>query len=161
MDIGDLNKFRVLLIENKKPVSKLEYTENNYSASGDLIEESLPTITTAFCETGLYNGEIYFVFIINAKTFNLELFNRLKNKSNVKMYGFVDFNKTLYPADKFNFDDFMKDIQKDKYLQIQFDYKNISVTDLFKEYFNLVDIFEKNKIIVVNQLEVNLSKRHP
>ncbi len=159
MNIENINKFRELLMENKKSVSEIEYTKNNYDNKGNLIEESLPTITTDFCEIGLYGDEIYFVFIIDSKTFNLELFDRIKNKSNIKMYGFEDFNKILYPAYNFSFDNFIKQIQEDKYLQIQFDYKNIAVFDLFKEYSYLVNVFEKSKVVVVNQLKIDLTKK--
>jgi len=159
MNIEKLNKFRELLIKSKKSVSDLEYTKDNYDNSGNLIKEDLPTITTDFCEIGLYNDEIYFVFIVESKTFNIELFNELKNKSNVKIYGFVDFNKTLFPIKNFNHDIFMKKVQKDKYLQIQFDFKEIEVFDLFKEYSNLVNVFEKNKVVVVNQSDTDLTKK--
>lgn len=160
MNIENLNKFRELLIKDKKSVSILEYTKNNYDHDGNLIKEDLPAITTDFCEIGLFNDKIYFVLIVKSKTFNIELFNQLKNKSNVKMYGFVDFNKTLYPVKNFNLDNFIKEIREDKYLQIQFDYKNIDTFNLFKEYSNLVNVFERNKVVVVNQLKVDLTKKN-
>ena len=160
MNIKNLNKFRELLVKSKKSVSELEYTKNNYDNFGNLIKEELPIVTTDFCEIGLHNDEIYFVFVVESKTFNIELFNELKNKSNVKIYGFVDFNKTLFPIKDFNLDIFMKRIQKDKYLQIQFDFKEIEAFDLFKEYSNVVNVFEKNKVVVVNQLEIDLTKKN-
>jgi hypothetical protein len=155
MNIENLDEFRELLIKNKKSVSELEYTKNNYDSGGNLIKEDLPTITTDFCEIGLFDKEIYFVFIMDSKTFDLNLFNQLKNKSNVKIYGFEDFKKTLYPVSNFNFDNFIDEIEKDKYLQIQFDFKKIGSLDLFKEYLNLVNLFEDNKIKVINQLPVD------
>lgn len=158
MNIKNLNQFRELLIENKKSVSEVEYTKNNYDSGGNLIERDLPTITTDFCEIGLYNGEIYFVFIIDSETFNSELFGAIKNMPNARMYGFADFNKILYPANNFDFDNFIKQIQKDKYLQIQFDFKDINTFGLFKEYSDLVNIFEKSKAAVVNQLKIDLTK---
>jgi len=157
MNTKNFNQFRELLIKNKQSVSELEYTKNNYDNGGNLIKEGVPTITTDFCEIGLHDNEIYFVFIINSKTFSLELFDKIKNMPNVKMYGFVDFNKTLYPSNNFNFDNFSKHIQKDKYLQIQFDYKSVDAGDLLKEYSGLVSVFEKSKITVINQLEVDLT----
>ncbi len=123
MSNENLNQFRKILIKNNKSVSKLEYTKNNYDNTGNLIKEELPTITTDFCEIGIYNGEVYLVFILESKTFNLELFSEIKNKSNVKMYGFVDFNKILYPVASFDYNSFIELIKKDKYLQIQFDLK--------------------------------------
>lgn len=159
MDNKNLSQFRKILIENNKSVSELEYTKNNYDNAGNLIEEELPTITTDFCEIGLYNSEIYLVFILESKTFNLELFGEIKNKSNVKMYGFVDFNKILYPIANFDYNNFIKLIKYDKYLQIQFNFKNISTFDLFTEYINIVNVFDKSKVVVVNQLKVNLASK--
>jgi len=160
MDIGKLKKFREKFVENNKIVSKIEYAKNNYDNNGNLINEDLPIITTDFCEVGLYGDEFYFVFVIESKTFNSELFDQIKNKSNVKIYGFIDFNKTLFPIKNFKFDNLMEEIQKDKYLQIQFDFKNSEIDYLYKEYCDLVNCFIKNKIVVVNQLENDLIKKN-
>jgi len=159
MDHKNINKFRELLIKHKKNVSELEYTRNNYDNHKNLIKEDLPTIITDFCEIGLYNYKIYFVFITESKTINIKLFDELKNKSNVRIYGFIDFNKTLFPIKNFIMDNFIQEIQKDKYLQIQFDFKDINTQDLFIEYSNLVKVFKKNKVKVVNQLKVDLTKK--
>ena len=156
MNTENLNQFRELLIKNKISVSKLEYTKNNHDNDGNLIVGDIPTITTDLCEIGLYNNEIYFVFIIGSKTFNLELFDEIKNMPNMRMYGSVDFNKDLYPVNNFNLDKFIKQIKKDKYLQIQFDHESVSALDLFKKYSDLANIFEESKVIVVNQLETTL-----
>ncbi len=155
----NLKKFQELLIKSKKIVSEIEFTKGNYDNFGNLIKEDLPTITTDFCEVGLYNNEIYFVFIVESKTFNIELFNELKNKLNTRIYGFIDFNKTLFPTKNFKFDVFLNEIKKNEYLQIQFNFKDIDPFDLFKEYSNLVNVFEKNKVVVINQLEVDLTKK--
>ncbi len=160
MNIEKLNKFRELLVKLKKSVSELEHTKDNYDNLGNLIKEDLPTITTDFCEIGLHNNEIYFVFIVESKAFNVDLFNEIKNKSNVKIYGFANFNKTFFPIQNFNLNIFMKEILKDRYLQIQFDFKGIDTFDLFEEYASLVNVFKKNKVVVVNQLEVDLTKRN-
>lgn len=159
MDNENLNQFRKILIENNKSVSELEYTKNNYDNAGNLIKEELSTITTDFCEIGLYNGEIYLVFILESKTFNSELFSEIKNKSNVKMYGFVDFNKILYPSANFDYNNFIELIEHDKYLQIQFDFNNISTFDLFTEYTKIVNVFDKCKVVVVNQLKIDLASK--
>lgn len=156
MDIEDLNQFRKILFENNKSVSDLEYTENNYSDNGILIKENLPTITTDFCEIGLFEGHIYLVFIIESKTFNLEFFNSIKYKENIKIYGFVNFNKTLYPNENFDYGNFLKLVQSDKYLQVQFDFKNMEALDLFAEYDGIVNVFNENNVIVINQLKINL-----
>lgn len=159
MNNENLNQFRKILIENKKSVSELEYTKNNHDNDGNLINEELPTITTDFCEVGLYNEEIYLVFILESKTFNLELFSEIKNKTNVKMYGFADFNKTLYPISDFDYNKFIESVQKDTYLQIQFDFKNISTFDLFTEYTKIINVFDKCKVAVVNQLKIDLTNK--
>ena len=153
MNIKSLNKFREFLIKSKISVSELEFTKGNYDHSGNFIKEYLPTITTDFCEIGLYDNKIYFVFIIKSKTFNLELFSKIKYYSNIKIYGFVNFKSTLFPSENFDLDNFIKKIQDDKYLQIQFDFNDIVISDLFKEYTSIVNVFKKNKTIVVNQLE--------
>lgn len=158
MQTNDLKELRKLFLKNKISVSKIEWTKGNYDHKGNLIKQSLPTITTNFCEIGIFNDEIYFVFIINPKTFNLEIFKFLKEKSNVKIYGFTDFNKTLFPAADFDLEKFMKQIIKDKYLQIQFDFKNIRATDLLKIYLDTVNILKKLKIKVINQQKIDLSK---
>lgn len=156
MNIRNINLFRKILIENNKSVSKIEYTKNNYDNTGNLIKKEIPTITTDFCEIGVYDSELYLVFIIESNTFNLKFFNEIKNKSNIKIYRFIDFSKILYPIKKFNYNEFIQIIKKEKYLQIQFDFKNIKTQDLFIEYNNLISIFIKNKIIVINQLKIDL-----
>ncbi len=153
-----LKQLQKLLIKNKKSCSEIEHTNNNYDSDKNLILESLPTITTNLGEIGLHKDEIYIVIIIESKQFNKSLFNHLKNYKNMKMYGFIDFNKILYPIKSFQFKLFEKEIQTDKYLQIQFDYKNINIFELFEEYINLENIFKVNKIEVVNQLKVDLTK---
>ena len=157
MQFKDLKQLQKLLIQDKKPVSRLEFTKNNYD-NGKLIEEALPTITTDYCEIGLLNNSIYFTFIIESKTFSNILFNALKDLPNVLIYGFVNFNKTLYPKDDFNYNAFIDTIKKDKYLQIQLNFKSIDVLELYNEYENLVDILKKSKSLVVNQLKIDLTK---
>lgn len=151
--ILQLNQFRKILIDNNKSVSEIEYTKNNFNHRGELIEEDLPTITTDFCEIGLCNDEIYLVFIIESKTFNLDFFSEIKNKANVFIYGLKNFNKTLFPIENFDYNKFIEIIKQDKYLQIQFDYKNIALSDLYSEYVKIVEILDKNNAMVVNQLK--------
>ena len=158
MNTKDLKKIRELLIQSKIVVSELEYTKGNYDNGGNLIEEDLPTLTTDFCEIGLCAGEIYFVFIVKSKTFKFRLFDELKNRANVKIYGFEDFNKTYFPSLNFNVTHFVKEIQKEPLLQIQFDFKNVSIFDLLKEYINLIDMFSVDEVEVVNQLNFNLKR---
>lgn len=157
MNINDLNSLRGLLFKTNKTISSLEFTKNNYDDFGNLLDNDLPTFTTDFCEIGLSGDEIYFVFIMESKLFNIKLFDELKNKINIKIYGFVDFKNNLFPSDNFNFDVFLNKIREDKYLQIQFSFNNIQVSNLFKEYCDLVNIFKKNNTKIINQLKVNLT----
>lgn len=53
----------------------------------------------------------------------------------------------------------MKEILKEKYLQIQFSFQEMEAEMLFKEYIGLIDIFRKNKIVAVNQLKNTLAER--
>jgi hypothetical protein len=156
MNIEKLMQFRDLLIENKKLVSKLEYTKNNYDHQGNLIKEKLPTITTDFCEIGLFKNQIYFVVIIDSVTFNPELFDKIKIIPNMKIYGFNNFKTDLYPVEDFGYQKFIDQIQKEKLLQVEFDYHEISIIDLYTEYLKLIDIFVQNKIKVINQFNNHL-----
>lgn len=151
-----INQFSEILIKNNQVVSEMEFTKNNYDDNGILITESLPTITTEFCEIGLHKNEVYFVFIIESKSFSPIFFSLIKDYNNVKIYGFVDFNKILYPGQSFNLADFAVIIKQDKFLQIEFDYQNQEIFNLYQDYLNLVDIFTKSKVAIINQLEVNL-----
>jgi hypothetical protein len=156
MNIEKLMQFRDLLIENKKLVSKLEFTKNNYDHQGNLIKEKLPTITTEFCEIGLFKNQIYFVAIIDSATFNQELFDKIKIIPNMKIYGFNNFKTDLYPVEDFDYQKFIDQIQKEKLLQVEFDYNEISIIDLYTEYLKLIDIFVQNKIKVINQFNNHL-----
>lgn len=152
MNIETLNQLREMLIKNSIPVSDPEYTENNYDDTGNLIEGSIPTITTEFCEVGVQDDGVYLVFIIESGSFDRNMFERIKRFPNVQMYGFVDFKKTLYPADDFDYDDFIVSVKQDRFLQIQFDYRNITAIGLFSEYRQLERVFSENGFGVMNQL---------
>lgn len=151
-----LKDFAVLLSKNNEKVGNLKMTSGNYDDRGNLINRLIPTITTDFCEIGIHNI-IYLVFIIYSDTHSKELFNLIKDFSNIKIYGFKNFLEVLYPIPDFNYKNFEKKIKEDKYLQIQFSFNiNITQEKLFKEYIKLKEIFIKSNVIVVNQLEVDL-----
>lgn len=154
-----LEELRNLLLKNDIPVSKIEYTSENFDHNGTIIKEELPTITTNICEIGLYDEEIYFVFIIESETFNKKLFELIESKRNSSIYGFKYFKQNFYPKEDFNYDAFLKEIKKDKYLQIQFDFKMIKPAELYQEYCNLAELFKINKAKVINQLKVNLKNK--
>ena len=154
MDANYLDKFRNILIAKGHLVSKLEYTTDNYDNQGNLIIDRLPTLTTDYCEIGVHNDELYFVFIIKSKSFNDKLFSSIKNMNNLWIYGFEDFKQNLYPKTDFNHKIFLTQVDEDEFLQIQFDYKNIDLNELYTNYCKLIDIFNETKIVVVNQLNV-------
>ncbi|TRZ77229.1 DUF3201 domain-containing protein [bacterium] len=145
--------FREIFLKNEK-VSELEMTSGNYDDEGKLIEGTIPTLTTEFCEIGVYNKTIYFVFIIHSDTYSKELFNVLKKFSNVKFYGSKDFNDTLYPKSDFQYEEFEEKIKQDKFLQIQFNYdiQEISAKLLYQEYKKIKKIFVEKQVKVVDQL---------
>ena len=151
-----IEEFQKLLKKNNINVSEIEYTSNNFDSNGKLIKQDLPTITTDFCEIGLNNKEIYFVFVIKSKTFTKKLFESIKNKKNITIYPFKNFKRTLFPFSSFNYDLFMSKIYEEQYLQLQFNFKKITSSKLYEEYLELVAMLNKNNIEVVDQLKVNL-----
>lgn len=64
----------------------------------------------------------------------IDIFSDFKNNN---------FKETLYPKENFAYDEFIKKVNSDKYLQINFDYKrdSLSIGELWKEYNNLINIF--------------------
>ena len=150
-----IEEFRKLLKENHRSVSEIEYTSNNFDNSGKLINQLLPTITTDFCEIGLYKNKVYFVFIIASKSFNKNVYDSIKTEKNLKIYPLKDFKSTLYPKKLFNYKKFFEEIKKEEYLQIQFEFKKLNASGLYQEYFKLVKIFKKSKTKVINQLRVS------
>jgi len=154
-----LNQLRKLLVENKKLVSEMEYTSGNYDNDGNVIEENLPTITTDFCEIGSCGKDIYFVFVLESKDFSLELFEKIKDRPGLRIYGFDDFCTDLYLMNDFDFFGFLEKIGKEKYVQIQFSYEKQTSLELLKEYLALIDIFKASKTKVINQLKIDLRKK--
>ena len=149
-----LQDFRNVFLSNNKVVGELEYTSGNYDDKGNLISDSIPTITTDVCEIGIYDNTIYFTFIIITSDFKKEFFNYLSN--NVQIYPFKDFNNTLYPKPDFNYSEFEQQLKQDKYLQINFNdnYKEYSIEEIMKKYLGYKDIFIKHNIKLTNQLKL-------
>ncbi len=158
MELQDIKSLKSKFEKNKVKVSQIEYTSNNFDDDGNLIKTDLPTITTNYCEIGLHNNKVYFVFIINSESFKKDLFDSIKQVNDLKIYGFKDFKTTLYPSKYFDYKIFRKNILKDKYLQIQFTFRDIKVPELYKEYLKIIDKLEKNNIKIVNQLKVKLNQ---
>lgn len=151
-----LEGFADELREIGEQVGDLEYTDNNYSNSGLLITEKIPTITTSYCEIGLFDSSVYFVYIIEARHFSKKLFTLAKDAPGVSIYGFKNFLKNLYPNENFNYGDFLKEIAKDKYLQIQFDIKSINLVKLLAGYIAMKSIFKECGVLPVDQLKNDL-----
>jgi len=149
-----LQKFRMLLLKESSPVSDIEMTSGNYDNFGNLIKTDIPTITTDLCEIGIFDDTLYFVVIVFSNTFNKTAFDSLKIFPNIKIYGFKEFNKTLYPASNFVYENFEKEILNDRYLQIQFSYKYnaINPQNLLKEYKKIKELLINLKLQIVNQL---------
>ena len=85
----------------------------------------------------------------------LKNISKRKIFNNIKIYAFKNFKTTLYPASGFVYKSFEKEITKEKYLQIQFNYdlNVITLDQLYKEYQDIKDVLENNKTMVINQLE--------
>lgn len=156
-----LEKLKSLLERYNQAVTDIEMTQGNYDTSGKLITEGVPTITTEFCEIGRYQNQItYFTFILYPDSFSKALFQKLKGYKNMHIYGFKNFLEDLYPKKDFSYEEFEKDIRKDKYVQIQFNFdtKHISPQDIFDKYLILIDIFQGNKAHVVEQMTHDFGK---
>ncbi len=153
-----LQEMRGLFIKTNTPVSKLEMTSGNYDDCGNLIKTNIPSITTELCEIGIFNNTAYFVVIISSNTFHQTLFNSLKILPNIKIYGFKDFLKILYPTSNFFYKDFEREVRGDTYLQIQFSYKYNSTNPkiLHEEYEKIKKIFNTSTAHVINQLDKTL-----
>ncbi len=151
-----ISDLRNLFLDNHEPVSEIEFTSGNYDGQGNEIKKQLPTITTDYCEMGIYDDTVYFTFIVLSKDFTKSLFGCIKEFKNVQLYGFLDFKTILYPKKDFNFVNFSKRILNDKYLQINFNYGLSEPHHLCEAYEKIVALFVKNKIKIINQRIVNL-----
>lgn len=149
-----LQEFKKLLSEDHDRVSDLEMTTGNFDDSGNLIKTDIPTITTDICEVGVYDNTLYCVVIIHSNSFTESTFNILKKLPNIKIYGFQDFNKTLYPTADSTYKKIEQEILNDKYLQIQFNYNYESITPrgLLEEYKKIKNILISSGLDIVNQL---------
>ncbi|OGC52137.1 hypothetical protein A2982_01455 [candidate division WWE3 bacterium RIFCSPLOWO2_01_FULL_39_13] len=153
-----LRELREILLSKREAVSNLEFTLGNYDDVGSLIGAKIPTLTTEFCEIGIYNKKVYFTSIVHGDLFSKELFDSIKNIKSVQVYGFKNFKNTLYPG--FSFKLIKEALKNEEYVQVQFDYdyKKIIPVDLYKKYRNLMELFLKNRVRVVNQIEVDLGE---
>lgn len=144
-----------LLERSGQPVTDIELTSGNYDTSGVLIEGQVPTLTTNFCEIGAYDNVCYFTIILVPESFSKDLLEQIKGYKDMHIYGFENFLEDFYPKDNFSYDNFAKDINKDNYVQVQFNFDRTGSTaqKLMKQHQTLKAIFNKNKAIVINQMK--------
>lgn len=127
-----------------------ECTSGNYDDDGNLIAESIPTLTTEYCEIGFYKDSIYFVFIVESSSWSSNFYTAIKSISNVQLYGLKNFTKNYAFGDTIE-----RDIKSDVYFQVQvtFDASATSSSGLLEEYDRIIAIFREYSVQVVNQLE--------
>lgn len=144
-----LQELSGLITEDNIKVSDIEYTLGNYDKQNKKIDYALPTITTDHCEIGIYGDTIYLTFIIPSNTFSKNLFDSIKNINNIQLYSLINFKETLFPKIRNNYQSLKKEILKEKYLQVNFDFNinKISPGKLFKEYQKSIKFLPKINII--------------
>lgn len=153
-----IENLRKALLRKKVAVSKLEMTSGNYDEKGRLITKPIPTITTELCEIGSYGNMVYFVCVISSNSFNSTLFRILKTYANAKVYGFINFKATLYPAPRFSYIKLKSVIEKEKYFQVQFEYcDDLTAQELYEQYLKIKNDLLACRLTIVNQLKVNIT----
>lgn len=149
-----IKKLKSLLESHSENVSNLEYISDNYLDDGTLVEEKIPTITTEFCEIGFDGIKVYFNIIIFSKSFDKKLFDSLKDSQNLYVYGFTDFLINLFPKENFDFDEFVREIEKDEKLQFQFNFPDETAEEIIEKYFEIREIFRRNQVLVIDQNKI-------
>lgn len=137
------------LIERSETVGDIEYTKNNYDNYGNIINRSIPTITTNLCEIGLIDNNCYMTVILKSNQLNKKLYDVFKNMPDVYFYGLKNFNN--------NYSEF-NEINNEQYVQIQFDFdiNQNNENKIIDKYFEIKNIFINNDITPVNQLTNSL-----
>ena len=152
-----INGFRELLLQKNEAVGELEMTNGNYDEKGKLITKSIPTITTDYCEIGKYGNIIYFVFVVDSSSYNSRFYQKLITYSNAKVYGFTNFNETLYPMSGCNDISLKTEVIREKYFQVQYEFGNdLTVQEVYEQYMEIKKDLLEGRLVVVNQMEVNL-----
>ena len=150
-------------MKNSIPANPIKLTVGNYDEFGNLIKTEIPTITTDLCEIGIFSNTLYFVVIVLSKTLKKTAFDTLtKNFENAKLYGFINFKKTLYPIPNFAYKKFKKETSSDEYLQIEFDYeyKKLSPRESLDEYQKVKLLLSKSKLVAIDQTSGTLNKKN-
>lgn len=126
-------------------------TSGNYDESGGLIEEEIPTITTDLCEIGSYGDVCYFTIILPSHSLDKDLFKKVKNYKNLHIYGLESYKEDYFPREGISFDNLRKELSKEKYAQIQFNFEELEADRLLQEYFEVKELFSGIKVF--NQLK--------
>lgn len=156
MNTAKILELRKLFLEKGETVGEVEDTSGNYDNRGNLIEDEIPTITTEFCEIGVYNETIYFTFVIHSDSYNIKLTELLKQISNFKIYCLKNFLENI----DIKSENFEEKIKKEKYFQINFEYPVYEDSNyLFDRYSEIKKSILDSNIKIVNQLEVDLTKK--
>lgn len=149
-----LNSLRILLKKYNQPVTELEMTSGNYDDQGKIIGEKIPTLTTDFCEIGVYNNNLYFTVILYSNSFSNKSFSKIKSLDKIHIYGFKNFDEDYYPIKNFSFNNLVNQIKNEIYFQIQFNFEmyNLTPRNIFKRYLEIKKILEKSEAKIVNQM---------
>lgn len=147
-------QLRDLLIEGNYKVSEIEMTSGNYDENKELIRKQIPTLTTDLCEIGVYDETCYFTVILYSNSFSRNVFNAVKIQKGIHIYGFKNFIEDYYPKKHFSYAKLERQIKKEQYFQIQFNFntKSLTIKKILEEYKKTKKLFEDNKMQVVNQL---------
>jgi len=155
-----IKEIRESFIEKGEMIGSFEKTTGNFDKKGNLIEASIPTVTTEFCEIGSYDDIIYFTFVIYSDSYNKKIIGNLRDFSNFQIYGFKNFLENLYPKENFNFKEFERELKKEEYFQINFDYSvENDVEYLYEQYSKIKNLILDSEVRVVNQLKIDLTKQ--
>lgn len=150
-----------LLEQDGHFVSVIEMTSGNYDDDGLLIEEEVPTLTTEFCEIGIYKTICYFTIILDSNSFTERLFNLIKKIAGIQIYGFKNFKNNYYPGEDSSFTTLGKKIREEGYFQVQFDFdtKKLGPESIFEKYLELKTLFKETNAQIVNQMSQDLKKQ--
>lgn len=154
-----IKKLKEIIAKNNEKISELEYTTGNYD-NGVLIKKGVPTITTEYCEIGIIDSNMYFVYIILSNSATKKLIKLLSNYTNVQIYGFKFFNNNFFPKNNFVWEDFKEKLKKEKYTQIQFNYSAIKLNPqkVYLEYIKINNLLSSSGLQTINQLKTKLNK---
>jgi hypothetical protein len=138
---------------NGERVSQLEHTTGNFDDFGQIINDAIPTLTTSLCEIGIHDQMLYMVFILKAASFSEGLFAAVRNYD-VKIYGFRDFQTTLYETGETSSCQEVMSRLHDELIQVQvsFPWQKLAAVKIFGGYQNFRTMFAMFRADVIDQL---------